>query len=101
MYAHVMSKERRGVSAPRVAGKSLRSAALLLLLLAVSIAVNGIASRFDFWPVRTAEPRSAVVGLAFDPDERPQSPDVPVQIVADVLALALDRRRARDQALAR
>jgi hypothetical protein len=38
MYAHVMSK----VSAPRMASKSLRSAALLFLLLTVSIAVNGI-----------------------------------------------------------
>jgi len=57
-----------------------------------------LASRFDFWPVRTAESRNAVIGLAFDPDERPQSPDVPVQIVAGVLALALDRRPARDQA---
>ena len=57
-----------------------------------------LASRFDFWPVRTAESRNAVIGLAFDPDERPQSPDVPVQVVAGVLALALDRRRARDQA---
>ena len=56
-----------------------------------------LASRFDFWPVRTAGPRNAVIGLAFDPDERPQSPDVPVEIVASVLTLALGRRRARDQ----
>ena len=52
-----------------------------------------VTSRFDFWPVR-----NAVIGLAFDPDERPQSPDVPVQIVADVLALALDRHHAREKA---
>ena len=60
-----------------------------------------LASRFDFWPVRTAESRNAVIGLAFDPDERPPSPDVPVQVVASILALALDRRRVRDQALPR
>jgi hypothetical protein len=42
MYAHVMTKERHAVSAPRMARKSLRSAALLFLLLTVSIAVNGI-----------------------------------------------------------
>ena len=42
MYAHVMSNERRAVSAPRMARKSLRSAALLFLLLTISIAVNGI-----------------------------------------------------------
>ena len=42
MYAHVMPKERHSVSAPRPAGKSLRSTALLFLLLTVSIAVNGM-----------------------------------------------------------
>jgi K+-sensing histidine kinase KdpD len=29
-----------------------------------------LASRFDFWPVQTAEGQNAVIGLAFDPDER-------------------------------
>ena len=42
MYAHVMTNERRAASAPRMARKSLRSAALLFLLLTISIAVNGI-----------------------------------------------------------
>ncbi|MGQ0685452.1 DUF4118 domain-containing protein [Bradyrhizobium sp.] len=51
------------------------------------------ASRFDFWPVRTAEGQSAVIGLAFDPEERPSTPDTPVTVVASILALALDRRR--------
>ena len=32
-----------------------------------------LASRFDFWPVQTAEGQNAVIGLAFDPDERPVS----------------------------
>ena len=54
-----------------------------------------LTSRFDFWPVKTAEGNNAVIGLAFDPDERPSAPDVPVDIVASVLALALDRRRVR------
>ena len=51
-------------------------------------------SRFDFWPVPTAEGQTAVVGLAFDADERPPAPDTPVKIMASVLALVLDRRRS-------
>ena len=54
-----------------------------------------LASRFDFWPVQTAEGQKAVIGLAFDPDERPAAPDTLVNIVARVLALALERQHAR------
>ena len=54
------------------------------------------ASRFDFWPVRTAGGRSAVVGLAFDPDERPAAPDALVEIAANILAVALDRQFWRE-----
>src|SRR5215813_10102270 len=32
-----------------------------------------LASRFDFWPVETAEDQNAVIGLALDPDERPSA----------------------------
>jgi K+-sensing histidine kinase KdpD len=53
-----------------------------------------LASLFDFWPV-TAEGQNAVIGLAFDPDERPLAPDAPVDTVARVLALVLDRQHAR------
>lgn len=49
-------------------------------------------SRFDFWPVQTAGSRSAVIGLAFDPDERPPSPDAPVAVVVSILGLVLDRQ---------
>lgn len=56
-----------------------------------------LASRFDFWPVATAEGQNAVIGLAFDPDERPSAPDALVNIVARVLALVLDRQHARDK----
>ena len=54
-----------------------------------------LASRFDFWPVKTAEGQNAVIGLAFDPDERPSAPDTMVNIVVRVLALVLDRQHAR------
>lgn len=53
------------------------------------------ASRFDFWPVRLDEGQGAVIGLAFDPDERPSTPDTQVRIVASILALVLDRQRGR------
>lgn len=48
-----------------------------------------LASRFDFWPVASAD---AVIGLAFDPDERPSAPEALVDVVGSVLALALDRQ---------
>jgi K+-sensing histidine kinase KdpD len=54
-----------------------------------------LASRFDFWPVATAVGQSAVIGLAFDPDERPSAPSVLVDIVVSLLALALDRQHFR------
>jgi len=54
-----------------------------------------LASRFDFWPVVTAGGQNAVIGVSFDPDERPSAPDALVNIVACVLALVLDRQHAR------
>ena len=51
-----------------------------------------LASHFDFWPVKTASGQNAVVGLAFDPDNRPAAPERAVDVVAALLALALDRR---------
>ena len=54
-----------------------------------------LASRFDFWPVATTEGQNAVIGLAFDPDERPSAPDAIVNIVGSVLALVLERQHAR------
>ncbi|MFB9979262.1 DUF4118 domain-containing protein [Mesorhizobium kowhaii] len=57
-----------------------------------------LASRFDFWPVATAEGQGAAIGLAFDPDERPSAPATLVDIVGRFLALALDRQHFRDGA---
>lgn len=51
-----------------------------------------VTSRFDFWPVATAAGQRAVIGLAFDPDERPSKPDTLVDIVRSVLELAPDRQ---------
>jgi K+-sensing histidine kinase KdpD len=55
-------------------------------------------SRFDFWPVQTTAGQNAVIGLAFDPDERPSAPDALVDIVVRILALVLDRQHVRRQA---
>jgi len=54
-----------------------------------------VTSRFDFWPVETAEGQNAVVGLAFDPDERPSKPDKLVNIIVHLLALVLAREYPR------
>jgi K+-sensing histidine kinase KdpD len=48
------------------------------------------ASRFDFWPVVTPAGQKAVIGLAFDPDERPITPGMLVETVGNLFALALD-----------
>jgi K+-sensing histidine kinase KdpD len=52
-----------------------------------------LASRFDFWPVATGG-HDAVIGLAFDPEERPTKPDALVGVVARLLALMLHRQQA-------
>lgn len=51
-----------------------------------------LAARFDFWPVATGG-HDAVIGLAFDPDERPSKPDALVGIVARLLAPTLRRQQ--------
>lgn len=51
------------------------------------------ASRFDFWPVTTSAEGHAVIGVAFDPDERPPQPAILVDVLRGLLALALDRRQ--------
>lgn len=54
-----------------------------------------LGSRFDFWPVTTAEGQNAIIGLAFDLDERPSTPDTLVEIVRIILAMVLDRQHLR------
>jgi K+-sensing histidine kinase KdpD len=53
------------------------------------------ASRFDFWPVATAVGPGAVIGLAFDPDDRPAAPGELVNVVGRILALVLERQHSR------
>jgi two-component system sensor histidine kinase KdpD len=55
-----------------------------------------LASRFDFWPVGQGAGQQAVIGIAFDPDDRPEAPERVIDVVAALLALALERRREGD-----
>jgi K+-sensing histidine kinase KdpD len=91
----VVSLERVGGLEPREAELEAARSSLTTGAAVRAGVYPDVASRFDFWPVATTEGRKAVIGLAFDPDERPAAPDVLVDIVGSVLALALDRQRGR------
>ncbi len=91
----VVSLERVGDAEPQEAELEAARSSLATGTVARSGIYPNLASRFDFWPVHRAEGPNAVIGVAFDPDERPSAPDAPVDIVVSVLALALDRQHAR------
>jgi K+-sensing histidine kinase KdpD len=91
----VVSLERVGDIEPKEAELEAAQSSLATGTVVRSGIYPDLASRFHFWPVKTAEGQNAVIGLAFDPDERPSAPDVLVNIVASVLALVLDRQHAR------
>ena len=91
----VVSLERVGDVEPHEAElEAARSSLAAGTVVRAGIYPN-LTSRFDFWPVKTAEGQNAVIGLAFDPDERPSAPDALVDIVRSVLALVLDRQHGR------
>ena len=91
----VISLERTGDLEPQEAELEAARSSLAAGTVMRSDVYPNLASRFDFWPVQTGEGPNAVVGLAFDPDERPASPDMLIQIVARILALVLERQHAR------
>jgi K+-sensing histidine kinase KdpD len=91
----VVFLERVGDVEPREAELEAARSSLATGTVARGGVYPDLASRFDFWPVKTAEGPNAVIGVAFDPDERPAAPDAPVDIVVSVLALVLDRQHAR------
>jgi K+-sensing histidine kinase KdpD len=90
----VVSLEQVGDVEPQKADLEAARSSLALGTTVRSGIYPNLDTRFDFWPVVTAEGRNAVIGLAFDPEERPAEPDVLVSIVVRVLALVLDRHRA-------
>jgi K+-sensing histidine kinase KdpD len=90
----VVFLERVGDVEPREAELEAARSSLATGTVVRSGIYPDLASRFDFWPVKTAEGPNAVIGLAFDPDERPSAPDTLVDVVVSVLALVLDRQHA-------
>ena len=90
----VVSLERVGDVEPQEAELEAARSSLATGTVLRSGVYPNLTSRFDFWPVKT-EGQNAVVGLAFDPDERPSAPDALIDIVVSVLALVLDRQHAR------
>jgi len=97
MGDRVVSLEQVGDVKPQEAELEVARSCLATGTMARSGVYPNLTSRFDFWPVETAEGQKAVVGLAFDPDERPSAPDALVDIVVRVLALVLDRQHVRRQ----
>ena len=91
----VVSLEQAGDVEPREAELEAARSSLSTGTVMRGDVYPNLASRFDFWPVQTAEGQKAVIGLAFDPDERPAAPDTLVNIVVRVLALVLERQHAR------
>jgi K+-sensing histidine kinase KdpD len=91
----VVSLERIGGVEPQEAELEAARSSLATGTVMRSGVYPNLTSRFDFWPVQTVEGQNAVIGLAFDPDEGPSSPEALVDIVVSVLALALDRQHAR------
>ena len=91
----VISLERAGDVEPTEAELEAARSSLSTGTVARGGVYPNLASRFDFWPVEAANGQNAVIGLAFDPDERPAEPDKLVHIVAGILALGLERRHAR------
>jgi K+-sensing histidine kinase KdpD len=77
----VVSLERVGDVKPQEADLEAARSSLATATVVRGGVYPNLASRFDFWPVQTAEGRKAVIGLVFDPDERPSAPDMLVNII--------------------
>ena len=93
----VVSLEQVGDIEPQEAELEAARSSLATGIVVRSGVYPNLTLRFDYWPVETAEGQKAVIGLAFDPDERPSAPDALVDIVVRVLALVLDRQHVRRQ----
>lgn len=87
--------ESRGAIEPREVDIEAARSSLTTGTVSVADVYPFDGSRFDFWPVMTSAGSRAVIGLAFDPEERPPQPGTLVEIVGNLLALALDRQHLR------
>jgi two-component system sensor histidine kinase KdpD len=91
----VVSLEQVGDVEPKEVELEAARSALATRTVVRAGAYPDLVSRFDFWPVATAVGPCAVIGLAFDPDERPSAPGELVNVVGSVFALVLDRQHLR------
>ena len=91
----VVSLDQAGGLKPREAELEAARSSLATGAVARSGVYPNLDSRFDFWPVATAEGPNAIIGLAFDPDERPAAPETLVDIIVRVLALVLEHQYGR------
>jgi two-component system sensor histidine kinase KdpD len=57
-------------------------------------------SRFDFWPIKDPNQQPVVLGLAFDPQEYPEHPELFIVVVGRLLAAALSSRSTVQPAVA-
>ena len=94
--AEVVSVDSVGVLAPQEADLEAARSALAENVATRAGVYPALTSRFDFWPVATTKGPNAVIGLAFDPDERPPVPDALAVTIGTILALALERQHFRD-----
>src|SRR5260370_35710214 len=89
----VVSLERVGDVEPQEAELEAARSSLATGTVMRSDVYPNLASRFDFWPVKTAEGPNAAIGLALDPDERLSAPDTLGNIVVQFHSLVLDRQQ--------
>ena len=69
----VVSIKRVGDMAPKAAELEAAQSSLATGTALPAAVYPHLSSRFDFWPVQIAEGEDAVIGLAFDSDERPSA----------------------------
>lgn len=90
----VIVRERTGALEPGDSDLEAARSALTTGDVARGGVYPNINSRFDFWPLETSYGQKAVLGLAFDADERPARPDDLINVVVRVLGLVLERQQA-------
>lgn len=93
----VIALKQVGHVDPREAELDVARSSLATRTVVRARAYPDLASRFDFWPVATAAGPGAVIGLVFDPDERPSRPGELVDLVGSILGLVLERQHGRDR----
>jgi two-component system sensor histidine kinase KdpD len=95
MDGRVVSTERVGDLKPQDAELDAARSSLTTGIATRAGVYPDINSRFDFWPVLTTQDESAVIGVAFETDERPTAADAQVDIVRGAFALALERHHIK------